>query len=140
MSKENSMKTLREMMDLVEGAQRSYGGGDDNAGGYSYHTTGDDGTDQSVYVPGKYDPSPGLSRHDVKPEPRHPLQGKIVSAQYGDGTVSGKLIGTEQQGSVAKIKDPETGAIYYVDADSVNRNLDETEDPLKKIDELFKDR
>lgn len=137
------MKTLREMMDLVEAAEsgRSYGGGTDNAGGYSYHTTNSDGTDISVYVPGKQQAPSGYGNREYKAEPKHPLQGKVVSAAYGDDTVSGKLIGTQDQGTVAKIKDLDSGNIYYVDADTVSRNLDETSlEAVKQIDDLYNDK
>ena len=107
-------KTFKQFVE--EG--RSYGGGADWDGGYSYHTTASDGSSISVYVPGKkiggfvHTPSP-----KTQPEPKHPLHGHKVT----DGKVVGRLMGTEHQGSVAKIKHHETGAIHYVDAKKIKK-------------------
>ena len=132
------MKTLREMMDLIESAQRTYGGGDDNAGGHWYYKTGDDGTTQSVYVPGPQSNQSYSSK--IEPEPDHPLKGRLVT----DGRITGRLIRTEQQGKTAIIKDAD-GKIHGVDADTVKpagkKSLEETDaDPIQKIEELFRDK
>ena len=97
----------------------SYGGGSDNAGGHTVHYTASDGTSQSVYVPGpKPQQSSSVGREPIKSEPKHPLHGHQVT----DGEVHGRLMGTEHQGSVAKIKDHKTGAIHYVDAKLVKKH------------------
>lgn len=107
-------KTFKQFM---KESKYSYGGGTDNAGGYTRHYTASDGTSQSEYVPGKHTPSSGLGRHEVKPEPKHPLHGHQVT----DDKVRGRLMGTEHQGTVAKIKHHETGAIHFVDAKTIKK-------------------
>lgn len=104
---------------LLGESKYSYGGGSDNAGGYTRHYTASDGTSQSEYVPGKkYQPSSSIGHEPTKPEPKHPLHGHQVT----DGKVHGRLMGTEHQGSVAKIKDHKTGAIHYVDVKLVKKH------------------
>lgn len=108
-------KTFKQFM---KESKRAYGGGSDNAGGHSYYTHASDGSSISVYVPGKHTGGSSSYGHTPpKPEPKHPLHGHKVT----DGKVVGRLIGTEHQGSVAKIKHPTTGAIHYVDAKDIKK-------------------
>jgi hypothetical protein len=91
---------------------KSYGGGYDNAGGHSYHTTASDGSAITVYVPGENHGSSGFI--DISaPEIKHPLHGKKVT----DGKVTGRLVGTSSLGKSAHIKVGD--AIHVVDAKSV---------------------
>jgi len=94
----------------------------DNAGGHSYDIHNTDGTISTGYKPGKHVPSTHIGGHEIKAEPKHPLQGKKVVAKHSGGQeVHGRLIGTEHQGTVAKIKHKETGHIHFVDAKSVQK-------------------
>jgi len=91
---------------------KSYGGGYDNAGGHSYHTTASDGSAISVYVPGENHGSSGFI--DIPaPEIKHPFHGKKVT----DGNISGRLVGTSSLGKSAHVKVGD--AIHVVDAKSV---------------------
>ena len=91
---------------------KSYGGGYDNAGGHSYHTTASDGSAITVYVPGENHGSSSFV--DISaPEIKHPLHGKKVT----DGKVFGRLVGTSSQGESAHIK--VGNVIHVVDAKSV---------------------
>jgi len=100
-------------------------GGHDNAGGHYYDIKNSDGTIGMGYKPGKHYPS-SSSRIEIKSEPKHPLHGKQVT----NGKVTGKLIGTEHQGSAAKIKHS-SGMIHHVDAKDIRKAdiKEEAKDP-----------
>ena len=101
-------------------------GGQDNAGGQSYGIDNSDGTIGMGYKPGKhYSSSP--STVEIKSEPKHPLHGKQVT----NGKVTGRLMGTEHQGTVAKIKHS-SGMIHHVDAKEIKKMKEEVE----QIDEV----
>ena len=94
-------------------------GGQDNAGGQSYGIDNSDGTIGRGYKPGKhYSSSP--STVEIKSEPKHPLHGKQVT----NGKVTGRLMGTEHQGTVAKIKHS-SGMIHHVDAKEIRKMKEE---------------
>lgn len=111
-------KTFKQ---FVKESKRSYGGGLDNAGGLEYDVRNSDGTIGPGYKPGKRQHSSTSYGHEIKPEPKHPLQGKKVAAKHENGQeVIGKLIHTTNQGSVAKIKHS-SGMIHAVDAKTVKK-------------------
>jgi hypothetical protein len=116
-AKEEHMDGLHEEV-MVEGGQ-------DNAGGQYYDIKNSDGTIGMGYKPGKHYPS-SSSRIEIKSEPKHPLHGKQVT----NGKVTGKLIGTEHQGSAAKIKHS-SGMIHHVDAKDIRKAdiKEEAKDP-----------
>jgi len=110
---------MKKFNQFIKEAKYSYGGDTDKDGGNTRHYTASDGTSQSVYIPGRKPPeSSGYGHEPSKPEPKHPLQGKKVT----DGKIHGRLMGTEHQGTVAKIKHPDTGAIHYVDAKNIKKH------------------
>lgn len=95
---------------------QKYAGGMENGSGYSYDVNGSDGTIQTVYVPSSR-VIETVSSINRTPEPRSTLRNRIVT----DGSVIGRMIGTECAGTVAKIRDRATGRIYKVDASTVSR-------------------
>ena len=94
-------------------------GGQDNAGGQSYGIDNSDGTIGRGYKPGKHYSS-SSSTVEIKSEPKHPLHGKQVT----NGKVTGRLMGTEHQGTVAKIKHS-SGMIHHVDAKEIRKIKEE---------------
>lgn len=97
-------------------------GGQDNGGGQSYDVTNSDGTISTHYVPGKHHGSSSSTSYEHKPEPKHPLQGKKVTATHSGGqSVTGKLVRTEHGGTTAVIKNHETGMLHFTDAKTVKK-------------------
>ena len=96
-------------------------GGRDNAGGQSYGIDNSDGTIGRGYKPGKHYSS-SSSTVEIKSEPKHPLHGKQVT----NGKVTGRLMGTEHQGTVAKIKHS-SGMIHHVDAKEIRKMKEDQE-------------
>lgn len=115
------MKNFKQFMN--EG-KVSFSGGTDNAGGQSYDVTNSDGTISTHYVPGKHHNSSGHhTTPEIKPEPKHPLQGKKVTAKHDGGQqVTGRLVRTEHGGKTAVVKHHETGMLHFVDAKTVKKS------------------
>ena len=134
-AKEYSKKKMKEEAEQVEEVRKMASGGRDNAGGQYYDIDNGDGTIGFGYKPGKSQPSSSHSNYEMKPEPKHPLHGKIVTAKHSDGKeVTGRLMGTEHQGTVAKIKHS-SGMIHSTDAKTVKKAISEMKEEVEQIDE-----
>jgi hypothetical protein len=96
-------------------------GGRDNAGGQYYDVKNSDGTIGMSYVPGKQHSS-SSPPPEIKPEPKHPLLGKKVTAKHGNGEeVTGRFVKTELGGQIAVIKHHKTGVLHSTDATTVKK-------------------
>ena len=119
-----------EDIEMVEEMRKMASGGRDNAGGQYYDIHNSDGTIGFGYKPGKSQPSSSHSNYEMKPEPKHPLHGKIVTAKHSNGQeVTGRLMGTEHQGTVAKIKHS-SGMIHSTDAKTVKKAISEMKEEV----------
>ena len=119
-----------EDIERVDEMRKMASGGRDNAGGQYYDIDNGDGTIGFGYKPGKSQPSSSHSNYETKPEPKHPLHGKIVTAKHSNGQeVTGRLMGTEHQGTVAKIKHS-SGMIHSTDAKTVKKAISEMKEEV----------
>ena len=118
-----------------EGVRKMASGGRDNAGGQYYDIDNSDGTIGFGYKPGKSHPSSSHSNYKIKSEPKHPLHGKLVTAKHSNGEeVTGKMMGTEHQGTVAKIKHS-SGMIHHTDAKTVKKANSGMKEDIERVDE-----
>ena len=121
-----------------EGVRKMASGGRDNAGGQYYDIDNSDGTIGFGYKPGKSHPSSSHSNYKIKSEPKHPLHGKIVTAKHSNGEeVTGKMMGTEHQGTVAKIKHS-SGMIHSTDAKTVKKANSGMKEDIERVEEMDK--
>ena len=131
---------IKEDIERVEEVRKMASGGRDNAGGQYYDIDNDDGTIGFGYKPRKSQPSSSHSNYEYKPEPKHPLHGKIVTAKHNNGQeVTGRMMGTEHQGTVAKIKHS-SGMIHSTDAKTVKKANSGMKEDIERIEEMDKEQ
>lgn len=129
-----------EEVEQIEEVRKMASGGRDNAGGQYYDIDNDDGTIGFGYKPGKSHPSSSHSNYEYKPEPKHPLHGKLVTAKHSNGQeVTGRMMGTEHQGTVAKIKHS-SGMIHSTDAKTVKKANSGMKEDIERIEEMDKEQ
>ena len=129
---------IKEDIERIEEVRKMASGGRDNAGGQHYDIDNGDGTIGFGYKPGKSQPSSSHSNYEYKPEPKHPLHGKIVTAKHSDGKeVTGRLMGTEHQGTVAKIKHS-SGMIHSTDAKTIKKANSGMKEDIERVEEMDK--
>ena len=129
---------IKEDIERVEEVRKMASGGRDNAGGQYYDIDNDDGTIGFGYKPGKSYPSSSHSNYELKPEPKHPLHGKLVTAKHSNGQeVTGRMMGTEHQGTVAKIKHS-SGMIHSTDAKTVKKANSGMKEDIERVEEMDK--
>ena len=127
-----------EEVESIEEVRKMANGGRDNAGGQHYDIDNGDGTIGFGYKPGKSQPSSSHSNYEYKPEPKHSLHGKLVTAKHSNGEeVTGRMMGTEHQGTVAKIKHS-SGMIHSTDAKTVKKANSGMKEDIERVEEMDK--